>query len=176
MNMEQAKQKLLNNPPNELVKAAENVFFAMTHVSIVKPIVEAYQQKILEYEKYPYAEKEHERRGVTFDDYIKDAKFSYLMSDQDAQHFYKRCNEEREKSGLHVSDPEFCPLLVAENLLIKAHRVLTNLMEPITDVSFDQLICAGLDTLHEYEELTLKLLAPHCNTKRAMGNIKRLTA
>ena len=82
------------------------------------------------------------------------------MSDEDAQEFYRRCNEEQHKAGLVTEKPEYSPLSVAEHLVTKAEQVLVDVMESVTGLTTDELLCAGMDTYKEFIALTLRLLAP----------------
>lgn len=49
---------------------------------------------------------------------------------------------------------------------MQAKKALIDAMEPITGVTHHQLLCAGLGTLDECVELSLKLLAPYIDVKR----------
>ena len=166
---------IFNNPPADIVAAAESVFMAMTHESFIRPIVEEYQKKILEYEKYPIAEKWQERRGATWEDYIKDPDKAYLMEDNDFKHFLKRCREEQAKAKLKTDSPDFCPLLVAEHLTLTAKQLLIGLLEPFTGCNVHNLLCAGLDKYERYIELNLQWLARFVDTQKTMNRFAKVS-
>jgi hypothetical protein len=174
--METKKLKaIFHKPPADIVAAAESVFMAMTHESMVQPIVEGYQKKILEYEKYPVAEKWHKHRGVTWEDYIKDPDKAYLMQDGDFKHFLKRCREEQAKAKLKTDTPEQCPLLVAENLTRMAKQLLIDLLEPFTGCNVHNLLCAGLEKYDQYIELNLQWLSQFVDTKKTMQRFAKVS-
>lgn len=156
---EAKKRAAAFKPTRDMVTAAEAVFQCMAFVETIRPIVKGYQQKILDYEKYAYDKQWIERGEKTWGDWIDNPDHTYLMGDDDFQHYLKRCNEEREKAGLKVERPEYCPLLVAEELLRKARRVLVEVMEPITHIRADDLW--NPKDRDRLVELTLRLLAPY---------------
>lgn len=150
-------------PTSDMIRAAETVFRCMAMVQTIKPIVKGYQQKILDYEKYEYSEKHQNRRGMERTDWIKDPNLTYLMNDSDFKHYLKRCNEERIKAKLHVEKEEYCPLLVAEHMLVLAQNALIDIMEPVTTIKRDQVY--NMEHRDKLIDLTLKLLAPYVSKK-----------
>jgi hypothetical protein len=161
-------------PTPEQISAAESVFMAMANLAIVKPVVDAYQKEILgRYRWKPDPLLEHlsdERRGE-----ILDPKDAYLLSSKDADVFYKECQKARIAAGLHINDPdfepEFCPALVAEELLRQARRVMVNSFKPVTGIDADQIIRSNFKEYGRYVELCLKLMAPYCNPKERLDQI-----
>ena len=145
----------------EMKQAAKNVFKAMAFTKIIQPIVEGYQQKIID-ELKPQVDPDFKEIGFTT---ITKPKDSYLMADTDFQIYLKRCNEERIKAKLHVDNEEFCPLLVAKDLQNQAERAFIEAMEPITHLTPDRVLCAGLDKYNQLLDLSLRLLAPYVDTK-----------
>lgn len=135
-------------PSTEQIEAAITVFKCMAMVDVIRPVVEGYKQKILN--ELGYA-------GLT-------PKTSYQLPESVWPEYQCRCNEERIAAKLHVDDPGHCPLLVAENLLTQAQRLLTDVMEPVSGISFDRIFRAS-NALKNYEsliDLNLRLLAPWC--------------
>lgn len=165
----QIKEKITD----DMVSAAEAVFLTMVYEDSVRPIVEGYKRKILAEERYHVAEEWHERRGVDFAEEITDPKHSWLMEDNDFQHYLRRCREEQAKAGLKTKSPDHCPLLVAENTTIVAEHVLIEAMEPLTGLTSKMIFSApnALDNFHKYINLCLRLLAPFCKN-RYMESIK----
>ena len=141
------------------IECALTVFKCMAFVDTIRPIVEGYEKKILAEMKAKPSKQYRGWDGVC--EYIAEPKDSWLLTDEDAQIYYRRCNEEREKAGLYVENPEFCPLLVAEHTLVKAKQLLIDEMESITGIDQNGLLCSGLDNYDKYIDLTLKLLAPY---------------
>lgn len=135
-------------PTESQVSAAMAVFQCMAAVDVVKPIVLAYRSKVLREIGWGHIEPSgiYDLPDSVFDEYIR------------------RCNEERIAAKLHVDNPDHCPLLVAENLLRLAQRVLIDEMEPVSGVSFDQIFRSkdALKRYDEFVELNLRLLAPYC--------------
>lgn len=131
----------------EQIAAGKNVFLMMALVDMMRPIVEGYQQKILNELGYP------ELTPCT----------AYQLPNGVDTTYYARCNEERIKAGLKVENQEHCPLLVAEDMLRVARNTLIEAFEPVTGLTTHALCCAGMDKYHEYIDLTLRLVAsnPH---------------
>ncbi len=146
-------------PSQDMISAATAVFTAMAYVQTIEPIVRGYQKKILDKYKFKIDKRwtENKRRNPGI---ITDPKRAYLMSDDDFKFYLEELNEERKKAGLRVENPEFCPLLVAEDILNKAEFLLCQAMEPITKITHDQIMRSGLDKYKKYIDLSLKLLAP----------------
>jgi len=154
-------------PNKKQLHAAEMVFIAMALEETIRPIVEKYHQEILDYEKYPYAEKWHKNHDVDFGDYIKTDKDTYLMEDSDLKHYIDRCRIEQKKAGLFTEKKEFCPLLVAEHNTMKANHYFIETMEPVTKISLD-IATSNLDVYKKLVELSLRLLAPFVDADGAL--------
>ena len=131
-----------------MVAAAKAVFVAMAFEATIRPIVETYQRKILK------------ELGETVE-----LKHTWTLPDSVFQKYNARCHQERDAASLKVDNPDFCPLLVAEELTREAERGLINAMEPLTGLTLDKLLCSpdgkGLEHLAEYIGLNLRLLAPY---------------
>lgn len=136
------------HPSSEQVSAALAVFQCMAAVQTVKPIVLAYRAKVLRELGWGHIDPER----------------TYDLPDSVFAEYHRRCNEERIAAKLHVDADEYCPYLVAKNLLCQAQRVLVDEMEPVAGISFDQIF-RSKDALKNYDELinlNLRLLAPYC--------------
>jgi len=149
----------LKNPPKHLISLAKTVFKTMAFVQTIRPIVEGYQREILEAEKYPYADKHITRGRVNCSNYVSDPKQDYQMSDANFKLYMAQCRTKQAKAGLKTDHPDFCPLLVAEELQRKAENCFVNALEEFTDLSHNTLICAGLEIYREYLDLNLKLMS-----------------
>lgn len=159
--------ELFKNPSQDLIARAETLFVAMAFEACVREVVEPYQLKILEEEKYSYSEQWP--RDNDWDDYVKELDHTWLMDDDDLKHYLKRCNEEQEKVGLKTETPEQCPLLVAEDLTRIAKQSLIEGLQPVTGVSLHKLLCAGLDAYDKYIELVLKWFAHFVDADKALA-------
>ncbi len=152
-------------PTNEMVESARNVFVTMALVETVKPIVKGYQMEILAKHQWPIAKEWSDRVKAANTRVILNPDETYLMEDEDFQIYIKEINEARESAGLKVENPDFCPLLVAEDLQSKAEHLLIDVMEPITHLTIDKVLCSvnGLDNYRKLIDLTLKLLVKFVN-------------
>ena len=145
------------HPTDAMIAAATLVFMHMAKVAVIRPIVEGYQKELLAKHQFKVRDEFSERRGA---EVILDPKLSYLMPDEDFAIYDAECKAARDTAGLHVEDKDFCPLLVAENDLIKAKRTLVDVMESVTGIGHDKLMC-NFDKYDEYIDLCLKLLSPY---------------
>jgi hypothetical protein len=140
----------------EIIKAGMDVFLAKTLVDTIRPIVEGYHKKVLLEREYYLDDKwlAHDKQHR-----IVDTKEDYLMSDADAKIYFQRLNDERIASGLHVDNPEHCPLLVAEHNVQKAIWKLAELFAPITGIKWEDI--HKLEHYLKYEDLMLGLIATY---------------
>lgn len=143
-----------------MLGAALAVVMCKAAVETIEPIVLGYQQKILDYEQYDVDKKWVERGMFDANDWIKSPKDTYKMDNTEFKHYIKRCREEQAKSGLKTKSPDHCPLLVAEHQLVRAKRLLVDIMEPITRISYKDVYRPK--DRDELVELTLRLI---CSTK-----------
>lgn len=141
-------------PTDEMVRAAEALFLAMAHVDYIKPIVNGYQQEILERGKWFIRPEYLERLEQEI---ILDPKNSYLMGESDFAEYDAQCKAARVAANLPVDNPDQCPLLVAEHQVLQAEHAL---IETLGHTDVNRLLCAGLDKYKEYVDLSLKLMAP----------------
>lgn len=151
-------------PTEEMIAAAETVFKTMAWLEVVKPKVLAYQKEILKRHQFKVARKHSRSRRnsqTNVPQIILDPKDTFLMSDEDFEIYCRESRKAQEEVGLKTDTPEECPLLVAEDLLRKAKEVLIEVMQPVTQVDSQKLLCAGLDKYNQYVELALKMLSPY---------------
>lgn len=154
--MQSRKDSAMKFQPTEAQKkAARNTFVAMAVVETIRPIVEGYQKAILAEGQWRIQPKYAATLG---NEVILDPSDTYLMATEDFVKYRVACNSAREAAGLHVPNEEWCPLLLAQHVLVKAQRALLEAMEPVTNLSPDRLLNAGLETYKEGVELTLRLL------------------
>lgn len=144
-------------PTAEMRTAAENVFIAMAIEGTIRPIVEAYQLKILGERVWPVREKYLSDPGHTRQ--VQGLKDTFLMSEADFEDFSSRCNAERIAANLCVESDQYCPLLVAENVTRMAEALLIDAMASITKIRSDDPKLL-LNDRAKLVDMTLKLLAP----------------
>lgn len=145
-------------PTDVQIRLAEAVFTTMAHEQTVRPIVEAYETAILAKHQFRMA-KDWVDQGMD-DRIILDRKDTFLLSQEDAKVFYAECYAARDAANLKVSNPEFCPLCVAEHLRIDAENALLTAMGTTPGL---ESLASGSMTLEMHAkaiDLTLKLLAP----------------
>lgn len=136
--------ELMKHPTKEIISAVKAVFQAMALVETIKPIVEKNKLTILNKFKYKYDPKHIDllgRRGLD-QEFITDLRHDYLMSDTDFGHYVTEVANLNKLAGLkhENNDPNMCPLLAVESILREAKRVLIDVLEPVTGISFDDLI------------------------------------
>lgn len=135
-------------PSSEMIEAAKTVFMAMAFVETIKPIVTKYQSEALA--------KLQLKNRIT-GEVVLNQDHLYLVDQSEWKPYFDLCNEARVKAGLHVDNPDHCPLLVAESLLRQAQNVLIEIMEPITKISRDSIV--KIKDKEKLIDLTLKLLS-----------------
>ncbi|MDP1573150.1 MAG: hypothetical protein Q8M09_14895 [Pseudomonadota bacterium] len=152
-------------PTAQQIRAAENLFVFMTNEATVRPVVDAYQARILAEHQFhidPQWLIPRGDSGRSMDDrVILDPKDSFLLGEEDAKVFFAECNEARIKAKLWVSNPAFCPLLVSENNRIDAENALLNAMATTPGLEFlSRAYALDMEKHKEVVGLSLKLLAP----------------
>ncbi|MCC7515573.1 MAG: hypothetical protein IT212_12860 [Bacteroidia bacterium] len=150
------KEKKDFEPAADMVQAAKNVFACMAIIETIRPIVEGYKRKILANMRFRKADKFRDVESIP--EIILEPKDAWKMGDKDFKFYLSECNKDRVKAGLHVDDPECCPLLVADNMLCKAKSVLVDTMEPVTKIKSGDIW--NPTHAERMVELTLRLLAP----------------
>lgn len=147
-------------PTEEQVRLAEAVFVAMAYESEIRPIVESYEQAILEKHRF-IPDPSWLEYGLK-NEPILDRKRTHLLSDQDSRTFFSECHKARDAAELKVDDPENCPLLVAENLRRDAEHALLKSISSIPGLESLGTSVLTLDHRRRAIDLCLKLLAPFC--------------
>lgn len=169
--MNKSKIKLMVT--SGMIQAAETLMMAQALVMMLRPIVEAYEREILiRYQFNNFGEKSslmmvNEKRllkGMGPFEYVEevilDPKQTYRLNEIDAAIFESERQVACAASGLKVEDPEYCPLLVAENLENQAQRVFVDSMKPITTFDYDQILQSSdcLNKIKQAVNLELGLL------------------
>ena len=162
-----SKEEMNNFKPNsEMVKSAEVVFLSMAYVETIKPIVEDIQKKVLNKHKFE-VDKEH--RNYEKEKVITEIKLSYLMSDKDFKVYHSECRTLEDKKGLKVSNPEFCPLLIAEHNLIKAENLLIDVFSQITGLKHSDIY--KTEHRKRFIDLTLSFLSPYVDKEKVLRGV-----
>lgn len=144
-------------PTRAMIEAAEDVFLALAIEGTMRPIVQAYQRKVLAERKWLVAPEMQAVAGV--EEYVTDIKYAWMMSKEDFTVYHQRCNEERIAAKLPAETDDHCPLLVAENATRLAKCVLLDAMISITKID-SKAASMSLENRDELVDLTLRLLAP----------------
>lgn len=162
------EKKLEFNPTPEMLQSAKNVFMAMAHRDIIKPIVEGYEKKILE-DLQPKYRKDSREQGT-----ITNLDHTYLMEDETFLEFNRRCHIERMKANLHVSNPEFCPLLEAEEIVRQANNKLLDSLGPVTGINSSKALRCGMENYRKMIDLSLRLVVRYMPTgEKMMEELKK---
>lgn len=154
-------------PTPAMIAAAEILWLAMARRDYVEPIVETYKRGILA--RHRWAPDPEYGADLTV---VLDPKHSYLLSPEHSEIYFRESNEARQDAGLFAQTPDHCPALVAQDDVRKAERAMVDLLEPITGLDADGLICSGLANYKQYVELSLGLLIPFCNAKKRLEAIQ----
>lgn len=160
-------------PTAAMIEAAETLFLAMTHEQCIRPVVEAYQRKILAERTWRCApeilERAHRRASEEpMEQHVTDIKSAWMMEKADFALYIKRCNEERIAAGLVVESDAHCPLLVAEDLTRQAKYALCDAMVPITGISADDALRLRHPGYDQFVDLNLRQLAPFVKNPLAL--------
>lgn len=153
-------------PTSEQISLAEAVMATTAHESLIRPIVEGYEHAILKKHQFrisPYWVE----KGVS-DNVILDRKDSFLLSEEDSRTYFAECHAARDAAKLKVSNPEFCPLLVAEHLRIGAENALLKAMAATPGLESFGSGGLTLEIRDKAIDITLKLLAPFCRDADAI--------
>ena len=117
-------------PTQEMIDAAGKVFFCMTHLKMVEPIIRAFEEKLL-------AEMQIKDKDGTL---ITNADEIYLAHEEVQNKYFEQMNVLLASNGYEeFARTETCPLLVAKNQLCSAENHLIDVMEPISKISYDML-------------------------------------
>lgn len=146
------------SPTQEQLSAARDLLVATAIIETVEPVVRAYQREILAEARWSVGQDldEHFPEGKI----ILDPKDAFMLGDADAEVYYRRCYEARDRANLKVSRPDNCPLCEAEWALTQARWRLVDSMESVTGLSRDQVLRQGMDNYKRYIELSLCLMTP----------------
>ncbi len=159
-------------PSSEMVKSAELVFLNMANVETIKPVVQKIQKDVLkefQFKSSPKQDREFKEEQIT----VLEEKHTYKLNDIDFKKYHSECNKREAKKGLDVSNPEYCPLLVAEHELIKAENNLIDVFGEVVDIKASDIY--KLEHRKRFIDITLRFMAQHINTKSVLLNLREET-
>lgn len=148
-------------PPRKVILAAEKLFVAMAHESLVRPIVTGYKKQILSEGNFPVAP---ELRGLdpNTPETIDDPSVAWLMSEEDFASYHAKCCEAAARAGLKTSHPAGCPLTDAEDLVRDATQLLLRQSEDILKMPAAEFVQKASDqVVREAVDLLLRWASPH---------------
>lgn len=158
------------NPTPEMIDAAKAVFLSMAYVETVREVIEPIQNRLLQENHYKMdinrftrSEGDAEQFTALHGIYCRKWSELYLIFDEDMTDLMIKANYEYQKAGFKI-ELNYCPLLVAESTEREAKRLLIDIMQPVTGMTTDNVLCSknGLENYKKLVELTLRLLAPFC--------------
>ena len=125
---------------DELKGHTKTLLQTMALVQMIHPKVRKYQKAIL---------KEIEAKDKYTGEAITDPNLDYLMSDDQAKLYFRRCHEEADKEGL-PHKPDGCPLLEVEDMERDAKRFFCECVLPyipqMEGLTYDDLLEFAKDT------------------------------
>lgn len=98
---------------------------------------------------------------------ITEPKYSWTCTDDELMlEYYAECNIREREAGLKPSDMEddFCPALVAENILSDTRKLIFDAAAEMLDMDIDgkelhhRLLCRGLDEMKKFIDLVVGLV------------------
>lgn len=155
-------------PPRKVILAAEKLFVALAHESLVRPIVTSYKKQILRDGKFAVAQ---ELRGVdpNAPEMIEDPAVAWLMSKEDFARYHAKCCEAAARAGLTTSHPAGCPLMDAEELVRDATQLLLRQSEDILKMPAEEFVERASDELiREAVDLLLRWASPYVRSATAV--------
>lgn len=81
---------------------------------------------------------------------------SYLASEDYLNEYLTLCHEMYHEQGYEIPEFGCCPILMADNYVIRAKHALCKRLEPYTGILYDQLSC-NLKHYQEYLQIVLKV-------------------
>ena len=145
-------------PTQTQIHCAETVCKAIAFYEVTRKRIEPRQQYVLELIKAV-----DKRTGEP----VRKADHTYLMADNQFKEYLEEMRTEFKNLGYtddkYIKD-DYCPLLVAQDMVRQAKQALIISMEDVTGLPYDQ-VALSLDVYDKYIELTLRLLAPYLQRK-----------
>lgn len=127
-------------PSNKLINAANAVFQAEALVNTLKPVITRIRAKVLNDNNFMYDSELWHKSGK-----ITNPSDDYMMSDDEHAIYCDILHNALIAHGFNV-EPHYCPLLMAEEQLRQANRVLCDLsieIHNMPNLTFDNLFRAN---------------------------------
>lgn len=148
----------------ELREAVKVYLLAKAYESSIRPIVEGYRFSVLLEQQFPYdleyVDRFERESDPKYSGAVLDYDDSYMLSDDDATKYYALLHQEHVKHGFEV-EPDYCPLLIAENQTRKAAREIARAAEYISGITLDKLLY-NVANFNKYIDLTVSLVLSQC--------------
>jgi hypothetical protein len=144
------------------VKVVSALFQAIAYCETVRSVIEPKQKEVLAKHQFKIAPKWQERfekRGFSYDKVIVDHSDLFLIADEDFQVYLDEMDVFHREQGFDKPAKEYCPLLIAENLVRDVKKQVTDFLEPYTGISYD-MVSYSLDSYRKYFDLIMGLFAP----------------
>jgi len=138
----------IKNPPDEYIELMKQYFMALIEYIKTKKIVMDYEGKIL---------KEHSFKSIFNNEIVINPDLSYHLNESDYQIFWAEVIKARKQLGIKVND-DSCPLIQADQRMIKAENDFIDAWENVTGISRNDLII--LEDRNEYIRLSRKIFYP----------------
>lgn len=151
-------------PTKEMLQATETLLRSMAIVQTITPIVHGYQKKNLD------AILPINNRGKL----ITDLNNTYKMNNKDFTTWTNLNNTDRIIAKLYVNNPEYCPLLIAQDLQRQAENLFIEAMLPITGITAARLNIK-IGYRQKMIDLSLKLLTRYIDHKKVKAEILKGT-
>lgn len=147
-------KKMISDP--DCIKVVNALFEAVAYAETVRDVIEPKQQELIDFYKFETADMWTEKYGepkrvITKYDHL------YLATDEDSNLLYKEMHKVHLELGFKV-EMNYCPLLIAEDLVRKVKVQVADFLEPYMGVSYDQ-ISYNLDRYKKYFELVMTMFA-----------------
>ena len=151
---------------DECIRVVGALFQAIAYCETVRSVIEPKQKEVLAKHQFKIAEKYAERKGK--DRVILDHKHVYLLSDEDFEVYLDEMDAFHKEQGFSKPARDYCPLLIAEDLVRKVKIEVTEFLQPYTGISYDK-VSYNLDTYKRFFDLILGLFAPKVEILRQNG-------
>ena len=167
----------------ELKEAVETLLLAQVNLELIAPIVRGYQSKVLADMRPAYSDKYTNGKGRIgklhqVDEVILDPKDAWEMGEADFTEYLDRLHTKHLEYGFNVPSDQ-CPLLIAENDVRDAQRLVLETAQYITDTEpLDFMVPTkernGLENYQHAVDLIVGLVLSLCPEIRGKGLIEQV--
>ena len=173
---QELKQTITNfKPTKEQINYTEIVFLSMAKVETIKPIVRKIQTEVLKKYQFKIGDFNLKRfKEENINPVVLTENRTYLLKDSDFKIYLKECYKGYVDKGLNIEGDklyiknkptqkdlnifDYCPLLIAQDDLIKSQTLLINSFESVTGIKKEDLFTNFPKNLNAYIDLTLKFM------------------